>query len=1458
MPVLRPLARIWTALLTLAALALTLGLVARWMLPAAPWVESPALDVSSPVDGAVNVLPRSEVALSFSAPMNRAATQSALRIVPPTPGGFRWSDDARQLIFAPQTTLVPDTDYTISVGGGALGRWWRPLVAPRQIRFRTAPLPAVVAALPNSANTPLDGALAIIFSQAMVPADRIGQPVALPQLHIEPPVSAQMRWLDQTTLLIRSDAPLRAATRYTATISPDLTDLRGVDLGRSYRWSWSTAWPETLDRTPASDARWVSPHQPLTLALSAPLDVPLLRSALRIDPQVEGEITSAIIGATQVVTFTPRLGWEYGRSYRVSLAAVDPAMAAPPDLAWRFNVEPKPDLIAFFPGQGQALQAGQEVRLIFSTPMDAAALRAGLRIDPPVSRLPLEVSETEVRLQPSLRPSTAYTLTVSADTPDRSGEALGITATVRLTTADAEPSLRAPDATAHVISLPISRTAQIALERINISRLDLSLYRLDPPTVVRALGLTLAEWRDFSPERYGQALARSWQLTMHDPVDVPVRDPITVALTDGAPLAPGIYYLRAISPEGPRADMILAVSSVALTLRQSDRQVLIWATDRASGQPVAGVPLALYAGETLITRGQTGVDGVWQQLIPRPVGGAPYLALAEGFAPTLVRGDWLTAPSAGTPPRSRSLIFLDKLAYRPGDSVRIGGVARMLADGGMALPADGTLCRMQLESDNPAAPGPSATCAVAATGAVSGTLRLSPRQPPGDYRMLVHTGDRVVVLSLRVSAEATPIDLSIDPVVGGEIHIHASQAGLPLVGATISWTLGLEPLALPVDPEGYHFDLDLPAPKQISGVGTTDTAGQITLALPARAVPEAALHYQLWAELDVPSGPPPSSQVSGIIPPVGAMVGVRLPSRIVLGNERATVELLARSADGGPAPGQLIGVAIYRRGDASGPPIITRSATSDARGRANVQLVQLRPGAYEIIASLGDSSSRVGLWVASGRYTGWQSAPGQVEVVADRDSYRPGDMARLLVTAPYNESNLLLTTEGASRRSAEVRNLRASQLITLAITPDMAPAINIGAVVAAGAMRLVGDTAIRVSDDRPVLSVTVAADRPQYAPADTMVLSVTSSLGGVPTATGLLITIAPADAPADALAMAQLAPPPPAPPETAMLVPGAVLAAGGTATAGTLRGGEGYLVPVGAGGAGPVILRVPLPNTAGRWRISAYAVAGADQFAVTAATVTTSVPLELTPTAPPSLRPGDRAEASLLVRNTSPVTQVLRVRLQADGGDIDPANLGDRRLLLAPGDAQRLAWTVGPRPGASAVALRYRVAGDNLSVQVIRDLPVLPVGPTATPPVGMAAGGGPTQISLYQEYLDPQSNTPIGPAALRVGQLIALRVTLISARPILQGSLEIVLPSGLQPITLGLRPPFAYAGPISPAARSLRVEAAEIPPGVYSLRVVARVAAVGEFDAPGTRLLRDGEDLPPVVAPSSPSMIVGA
>lgn len=1312
MRLLRPLAAIWTVILGCTATTLALGLAARMLLPLSPWGAAPVLVDVAPADGAAAVLPSTPITLNFSQPMNRQTTLAAISITPPTPGQFNWSADGRTLTFQPTPALSADVTYTVRVDRQALGRWWRPLETDYSVVFRTAPLPAVIAALPSGAGAPADTSIAVVFSQPMIPPEQAGEPATVPQLSFEPPFAANLIWANPNTLLIRPAVPLRAAAHYTGTVSADLSDLRGVALGQPFTWSFATAWPEVIRRSPASGERWASPRQPLTLTLAAPVDPDLLRQALTIDPPLEGDLSASVVGSTQLITFTPRLGWQPGETYNVSLAApAGSGLSTPPDLHWRFTVEPPPGLLAFFPGQGQTLPPGQAVRLIFSTPMDEEALRAGLSIDPPVDDLPISVSEAEVRLRPELQPSTVYTITVAAGTLDRSGEPLAAPAQVSIRTGPAAPALRSPTAPGGIVTIPVSGTAAVELERINLSRLDLALYRLDTPTLLRAFGFGPSDWRDFQPERYGQGLARSWQLTLNDPPDSPARDPLPIGPSDGRPLDPGAYYLRAVSREGPRIDLLVLVSSVRLTMRQGESQVLIWATDAESGAPRPGVPVSIYAGDALLTRGVTGPDGVWEQPIQRSPQDPPYLAVAEGPEPALVSAAW-AAPTANEP-RTRALLLLDALEYRPGAIVRLAGQARRIAaDGSLALPAASTSCRLQLVADGGPVPLPplASDCRVAADGVVTGSIRLDSRIAPGSYAVRAQVGDATRLLALRVSDMAGRARLRVAQAGPDSLTLQASSADAPLPGAVVTWSLSLEPLARPAIAADYRF-AEIRAPAPSSGSGVTDAEGRLVVDLPTLDAAAGSLRYRLRAELDAPGGLRTSVEELGLILAPGPQVGLRLPTQALSTVERANVELLLIDGAGQPLDNAVAIVEVFPGADPDGNPLLVRQARSGADGRASAQLVQLNPGRYTVIARAGDSRARADLWVAGGSYSGWENEPGRVSLIPDRAAYSPGDTARLLITAPADQAELLLTVERGDLRSYEVRPLQAGQLITLTVSPDMAPAVGLGAVLSIGGERLTGNATLRVIDDSAPLSVTVVADRSDYLPGDTAAITVGVAEAGAPTPADLVLAIAPE---------AALAPGPAADQEpifrpgtparlSSAIQPQSGQVAQSPAQAQASIAPPGYLVPVegGAGAAGMTVAQARLPDQPGRWRVTAYAFVGTSRTAVGSTVITTSLPIELMPQAPLALRPGDEAAAGLIVRNSSEITRSLQISVSAVGLSLADGQPNSQRLTLRPGEARRLSWDVRAARDAGAAVLRYRVQADDIDELVERQVMVL-------------------------------------------------------------------------------------------------------------------------------------------------------
>jgi uncharacterized protein YfaS (alpha-2-macroglobulin family) len=1307
MTLLRLLARIWTVVLGGTALVLWLALAARAAIPLLSIAPAPTVLAIEPPDQAADVLPRTAITIRFSAPMNRAATAAALRIAPETPGSRTWSPDATTLTFQPDTTLLPAVTYTVSLDERALGRWWRPLAQPVSVRFGTAPQPAVVAALPDGAGVAPEASLAVVFSQPMVLPEATGQAVEMPQFQFDPPFPTTFRWLDQHTLLIRPTAPLAPATTYTATIAPGLADLRGVELGAPFTWRFSTAWPEVIERAPADGARWVGPRAPLTLRLAAPVAPERIERALRIEPPVEGDLATSIIDTTQVITFTPRPGWRQGISYTVRLA--DPLDEEAGIAPWSFTIAPEPRLEAFFPGQGQVIASGQAIRLVFSSPMSEEALRAGLRFDPPVREVPITISETEVRLRPELRPSTRYTMTLAAGTLDRAGEPLASDVLIGLRTAPAAPALIVPGAFEGIVVLPENAPAALELERINLTALDLRLYTLDEATLLRAVALRPDERATFSPERYGQTLARSWRLDLRDPPDTPVRSRVAVGLNDGAALAPGTYFIRALAPEGPQANLVLLVSTVRLTLRAVGDQALVWATDARSGAPLADLPVALYRGSTLLARGQTDADGLWATAIDGDDG--PLIAAAGGDRPAVVRAD--RAPVAGATPAYRSLIFVDRPAYAPGDTLQMTGLARRRDPGGQFVaPAPDMLCRMQLRPlAGGTAPIPPATCvAEPASGIVRGRLTLPPDLEPGDYRLTTQIGDSTANVLLRVAPQdaASPFASSVFEEPDG-LRVRLERNGLPLAGTPITWRLRLEPLGPPPAPPGYRLENIPLETLTLTGSANTDSRGELRITLPAR--PPGAARYRLWAALAEPDG----VESEGLIVGGAPLVAMDLSERFIASDQRGTVNLLALDGLGRPVPGAKVKVEVAPAGD--GAPLLVRQITTEADGRAEVQLARLNPGRYRVIASTGSPATTAELWVTDGRFANWGLPDGQLALIADRDRYRPGEVARLLVATSEAENTLLLMIERGELLATTVQKVRAGQVITLPITDVMAPGISVSAVATAGERWRWGGTTILVNAEDP-LTLALDAGATLQPPGATHVLTITTSAGTPSTAENTLLTIAPAPEgegaePFDMAAWLQRFQPEPLPAPVAATLPQPALSLTPPPRSVAVAA-PGYAPPVEWLNDAPGSLQMRLPATAGRWLVSALTVGSTGPPAGASAIITTSLPLTYHLQAPATLHPADRAVITLDVRNTGTGRRQVRARLNRSNLILERTAPVEQRLALDEGATGRLTWRVRPEPGATRASLSLSIVTDGQRDVLARSIPVeaLPAAPT--------------------------------------------------------------------------------------------------------------------------------------------------
>ncbi|NJN18616.1 MAG: hypothetical protein HC822_21360 [Oscillochloris sp.] len=581
---------------------------------------------------------------------------------------------------------------------------------------------------------------------------------------------------------------------------------------------------------------------------------------------------------------------------------------------------------------------------------------------------------------------------------------------------------------------------------------------------------------------------------------------------------------------------------------------------------------------------------------------------------------------------------------------------------------------------------------------------------PGNYAIRIQIADVTTVLPLRVTNpdDATRLTIARN---NAALNLRAEANGSALADVEVDWSLRLEPVAIPAELHEFSFNPQ-PEPQVLSGSARTNAEGRLEIPLPQADPP--GLRYRFSAEINTLDGRNASADAIGLLAPTAVTLGLHLPQRIVLTDERATVELASIATTGEAERGQSITIEVFPSAASDGAPLLVRRTVSDSRGRAAVQLVPLRPGAYIVRAEASDATTETTLYVAGNAYAGWTNAPGEVAIITDRTVYQPGDVARLLVTSPFTTATLLLTQERDDLRDYAVLPLQAGRLITLTVTPDMAPAISLGALLAGDELR-VGATELRVGTETPVLTLTVAADRPTYLPEATAALTVTINDDQGPAAADLLLSISPDDGLADAVDPARRAFAPPAPAGLSVALPGAPLAPLSPPVPPAVI--PGALVPLraGAGALGTFTARVELPDQPGRWRISAYAFDNGGLIALDTTVITTELPLEVEPFAAPVIRPDDRAGAGLILRSTSATTSTVRIDVIADQALIDRRTLLNRTVVLAPGAEQRLTWMISDAEGPQAT-LRIQVAAGDYRTE--RSLSILVAG--AADPVAFA------------------------------------------------------------------------------------------------------------------------------------------
>ena len=308
-----------------------------------------------------------------------------------------------------------------------------------------------------------------------------------------------------------------------------------------------------------------------------------------------------------------------------------------------------------------------------------------------------------------------------------------------------------------------------------------------------------------------------------------------------------------------------------------------------------------------------------------------------------------------------------------------------------------------------------------------------------------------------------------------------------------------------------------------NGTARTDASGVARFEVPARLEQdEGTQSFTISATVTDANGRAVANSTTATVHPATWYAGIKTESYIAKAGEPETVHLVTVDYESRIAPSRPVTVRIYERewvrkkerANSGGyfhryelleTEIEVLSATTNEAGEATVTFTPPKAGSYRLVAESLDEQEREArsarfFWVSGSDYAPWPVRDDDIiELIADREEYEVGDVAEVLVPAPFAGATALVTIERGRVLSSEVRTFETnSEVLRIPIEDAHIPNIYVGVVLYRPptaddpyARYLVGSLELPVSTAPRSLDVRIEPDREQALAGETVRYDVT-------------------------------------------------------------------------------------------------------------------------------------------------------------------------------------------------------------------------------------------------------------------------------------------------------------------------------------------------------------------------------
>lgn len=572
---------------------------------------------------------------------------------------------------------------------------------------------------------------------------------------------------------------------------------------------------------------------------------------------------------------------------------------------------------------------------------------------------------------------------------------------------------------------------------------------------------------------------------------------------------PGIYVIRAIN-SGKVAWLPVYVSSKMMIVKKGQNNLLSFITDAVTGEILTPTSTSFYAGGQKLGEEKPGADGLtlftMKGVKQDPDKPCLITSMVDG---ELVYSDPYIFFEEGGGIRYYSSIYTNQPVYRPGATVSYKGIIRFRQDGEMGIPSNE---KVSVKITDPSGTEVSSEeLTLDEYGSFWSTLKTSPSAKPGTYYITARFKENWFSGYFTLEEYKKP-EYKVEVAFEQKSYFNGDQVkgtvkagyyfGQPVAGGTVKVRVLRKPYRVPwwlgSEYAWYYkswYDFDWGNYDYIKDItGQLNADGTWSFSFPTGNDTTQSYTYTFEASVTDASLREIKGSSSVNVAITDLLLSTSTSRWYAKPGEEVTITANAWSLDLTPLEKE-VAVIINRTKYINNQPltetVFKSEFKTDARGVGRLAYKPESEGSYNVIITAKGSNGRTTIAQTSFNcFSGrpdwyWWNNSQEAQIFTDKDAYLPGETIKVMLYAPGNPKEGVITVEQNSIFSArKIQVVEGYAEFEIVAEKSWSPGVNIAFAGAAKSDFILTNKKIGIINDAAKLNVEVTPAKSKYKPGE--------------------------------------------------------------------------------------------------------------------------------------------------------------------------------------------------------------------------------------------------------------------------------------------------------------------------------------------------------------------------------------